>query len=94
MLVVDDNATNREILGVQLGSWALRLAEAADGPSALRQLYGALEEGAPFALAILDFQMPGMDGITLGRVIRADPRFKDTVLVLMTPWANRRKPPG
>ena len=89
VLVVDDNATNREILRARLASWDMEPAEAADGPTALEALRRAAGRGAPFGMAILDMQMPGMDGEELGRAIRADAALSSTVLVLMTSVGQR-----
>ncbi len=83
-LVVDDNATNREILMVRLTAWGLRPDEAPDGPAALGMLYKALAKGEPYRLAVLDMQMPGMDGETLGRAILADPKLCGTRLVMIS----------
>ncbi len=83
-LVVDDNATNREILLSRFLDWGLRPDEAPDGPTALGLLYKALAEGDPYRLAVLDMQMPGMDGEVLGRTIRADRKLSDTRLVMMS----------
>jgi len=84
VLVVDDNATNREILRVQLAARGMLFAEASDGPSALSSLHQAWGRGEPFRLAILDLQMPGMDGMALGRAIRADARLNQIALIMMT----------
>ncbi len=84
MLVVDDNATNRQILNRQLEAWGVRKATAADGPTALKMLDEASKHGDPFSLAILDLQMPGMDGEALGRAIRGDEGLKETFLIMMT----------
>jgi PAS domain S-box-containing protein len=84
VLVVDDRPVNREILLVLLKSWGLRPAEATDGPGALQMLAQAKAAQDPFALAILDAQMPGMDGESLGRAIKADPNLQDTRLVMCT----------
>jgi PAS domain S-box-containing protein len=84
ILVVDDNSTNRDVLMPQLRLWESRPSEAADGPSALRALYQALEERHPFQIAILDMQMPVMDGEALGRAIRSDSKLADTRLIMMT----------
>ncbi|MBW2455835.1 MAG: response regulator [Deltaproteobacteria bacterium] len=89
ILVVDDNATNREILRVQLTSWGARSHEAADGHTALRLLRRAAQAGDPYRAAILDMQMPGMDGASLGEAIKADGALGDTELVMMTSM-NRR----
>jgi signal transduction histidine kinase/DNA-binding response OmpR family regulator len=82
VLVVDDSAVSREIFMVLLKAWGLRVAEAVDGPTALQALALAKAAGDPFAIAIVDMQMPGMDGITLGRAIKSDPDLRDTRLVL------------
>jgi PAS domain S-box-containing protein len=89
MLVLDDNATNREILVTQLAAWGVRSDEAADGPAALLALARARDAGDPFAAAILDMQMPDMDGADVARAIKADPSLASTVLVLMTSLGNR-----
>jgi PAS domain S-box-containing protein len=84
ILVVDDNKTNREILLGQLGSWGLRVKEAKDGPGALHEFYQAENEKDPFQIAILDMQMPGMDGLSLGRIIKSDDKLKSVHLIMMT----------
>ena len=84
ILVVDDNATNREVLTAQLRTWGVRVAEAPCGNSALLALSQASAADDPFHTAILDMQMPGMDGATLGRAIRADATLKSIRLILLT----------
>ncbi len=82
-LIVDDNATNREILRVQLGSWGVQVVEAPDGATALQILARAHAAGLPCQLGIVDMQMPGMDGAALGLALRADARWRHLPLVLM-----------
>ena len=89
ILVVDDNATNRDVLTTQLEAWGVRWAEAADGPAALRALHQASAFGDPFVAAILDMQMPGMDGEQLAGLVKADPTLSRTLLVLMTSLGTR-----
>jgi signal transduction histidine kinase/PleD family two-component response regulator/HPt (histidine-containing phosphotransfer) domain-containing protein len=89
ILVVDDNETNREILSTQFRAWGILTEEAPDGPSALRILYNSIEKNDPFKIAVLDMQMPGMDGATLGRVIKADKNLQDMHLIMMTSIAQR-----
>jgi CheY-like chemotaxis protein/HPt (histidine-containing phosphotransfer) domain-containing protein len=89
VLVVDDNATNREVLTVQLAAWGVRSEEAPNGPLALQALYLAKDAGDPFQVAILDMQMPGMDGAALARVIKTDEKLKDTRLVLCSSLGQR-----
>ncbi|MCP4603045.1 MAG: response regulator, partial [Proteobacteria bacterium] len=84
ILVVDDNATNREILLVQLKAWGARPDEALDGRTGLRLLREAVGVGDPYRVALIDMQMPGMDGEELGRAVRADPALADTRLAMMT----------
>ncbi len=88
ILVVDDNATNREVLRGQLEHWGARVVEAPDGPTGLAILQAAAgPESDPFEVAFLDMQMPGMDGAALCTAIRRDPTFGPTRLVMMTSMA-------
>ncbi len=84
ILIVDDNATNREILLAQLGAWDIRTEEAKEGETALHLLREAVEVEDPFQAAIIDMQMPGMNGETLGKHILLDPALKNTRLLMMT----------
>jgi PAS domain S-box-containing protein len=72
ILVVDDNATNREVLITQFNALDVRAEETPDGPTALQALYCACNAADPFRVAILDMQMPGMDGLELARTIKSD----------------------
>jgi len=89
VLVVDDNATNREILMKRLSFCGMCPEEAASGGAALQCLYQALEGGVPFRLAVVDMQMPGMDGATLGRLVKADGRLADLRMVVLTSLGMR-----
>ena len=62
----------------------MRPTDARDGHEALHVLRQALDEGDPFRMALLSLHMPNMDGETLGRAIKADPRTADIRLALMT----------
>jgi signal transduction histidine kinase len=84
LLVVDDNATNRKILRCQAAAWGMVVEEAEDAYQAMDKLRQAVREGRPFPLAVLDMQMPEVDGETLGRWIKADPQLAETQLVMMT----------
>ncbi len=83
-LVVDDNATNRAVVCHYLTSWGMEVEEAAGGSEALELLRAADAGGRPFRLALLDMQMPEMDGDTLGARIKEDPTLAATPLVLLT----------
>ncbi len=84
VLVVDDNLTNRAILTEQARSWRMEVQDAADGQQALERLRTAAERGSRYDLAIVDMQMPGMDGLDLGRAIRGDSLLAGTRLVMLT----------
>jgi PAS domain S-box-containing protein len=88
-LIVDDNKTNRTILHHYITSWGLGNGSAEDGPRALELLRQAVREGSPYHLAILDMQMPGMDGLELARAIKADPDLAGTRLILLTSMGNQ-----
>ncbi len=89
ILIVDDNATNRYVLKEQLTSWECRYEEAPSGEQALEELSRALIDKDPFEIAIIDMQMPGIDGETVGKKIKQDPDLKNTILVLMTSMGQR-----
>ena len=89
ILVGDDNATSREVLTAQLGAWGARAEEAADGATALRALCAARDSGDPFAAAILDIEMLGMDDLDLVRTMGTDPTLANVVLVPMTSFGSR-----
>ena len=83
-LVVDDNASNREIVCGQLSTWRVRhtvVARAADGLAALRN---GVRNGDPSGLIILDKHMPDMDGLELARVVRADPNIGDVRMLMLS----------
>jgi two-component system sensor histidine kinase/response regulator len=73
VLVVDDNATNRRILEEVLRRWHMQPQSAVGGAAALAALQAARDAGAPFALLLLDNQMPHMDGFSVAERVMADP---------------------
>jgi len=83
VLVVDDNGTNREILVQQLASWGCRCEEAADADAALTMLREAAAAGAPFRLAIVDRDMPEIGGEELAETVKAQPKIRDTILIML-----------
>ena len=80
LLIVDDNATNRQILTLQATSWGMIPRAATSGEEALRWL----ASGEVFDIAILDMQMPHMDGLSLATEIRTLARGKHLPLVMLT----------
>ena len=83
VLIVDDNETNRTILRQQLANWGATSVSASDGPQALQILYVAKKSGERFDLVILDFNMPGMDGIEVAHVIKGDSQLASIPLVML-----------
>ncbi|MCY1045998.1 response regulator [Corallococcus sp. bb12-1] len=91
VLVVDDNAINRKLLGRQLSAWGMDIVEVGSGAEALTRL----ESGARFDLAILDHRMPLMDGPTLAGLIRHQRDARELPLLLLTSFDQRdAQPPG
>jgi PAS domain S-box-containing protein len=85
VLVVQRSATSREILCRQIVGWKFQPTSAAGGEEALKILRAAAVAGHPFEVALLDLQMADMNGLTLSRVIKADPEICATQLVVLTP---------
>jgi len=89
MLVVDDNPTNRKIAKTQLSSWGVQCSLAKSGLEALQLLREAQQAGEIFKIAIIDKQMPEMNGEMLARNITNDESLKDTLLIMMTSIGQR-----
>jgi CheY-like chemotaxis protein len=76
------------MLEVQLGAWGMQVDTVPDGDQALERLRATQRE-TPYALAILDAQMPVIDGLTLVRTIKADANISAIPLILLTTMAHR-----
>jgi len=87
-LIVDDNATNRQIFCQQLTSWKMQRDAVDSGKAALVALRVAVSEGRPYGVALLDMQMPEMDGLMLAREIKADPLIASVRLIILTSSGN------
>lgn len=84
VLVVDDNATNRAIFYDQLKFWGVDCYCVANGHEATRQLLLAAGENKPYTVALLDWHMPEMDGLTLAKALRAEPRIQPLSLMMLS----------
>ncbi|HEV7750643.1 MAG TPA: response regulator [Baekduia sp.] len=84
VIAVDDTAANRRVLEAYLGSWGMRVTCCADGEDALDAMQRAVERGEPFEVAVLDYNMPRMDGVELARRIVAAPALRATRMVMLT----------
>jgi signal transduction histidine kinase/CheY-like chemotaxis protein len=84
VLVVDDNAVNRDILLEQLRNWGFDCAAAENGAIGLAFLERSAQIGARVDCVILDYQMPGMNGVDVARAIAADERIASVPVVLLT----------
>ncbi|MGE5517533.1 MAG: response regulator [Bacteroidota bacterium] len=87
LLVVDDLEVNREILARQLDGWGAQVVAVADAPAALVAIRDGVRHEQPFDLVLLDHHMPGMTGIDLAAVVRANPDLARTPLVLLSSGA-------
>ena len=83
-LIVDDNATNREILRHYLTAWGIVYSEARDGKQALDLMLDAAKRNSPFELVLLDMDMPEMDGLTLSKAISDNPDIASARRIMLT----------
>jgi PAS domain S-box-containing protein len=84
MLVVDDNATNRDVVLHHLRAGGVRCIAVENGQRALKAMREAAAGGDAFDVAVVDMKMPIMDGIELTAAVRADPALSAMPVVLLT----------
>src|SRR5205814_10408557 len=85
VLVVDDNPNNLTVMKEQLTGMKMSVATAPSGSEALKILLDGVVTNKPFDIAVVDYEMPGMDGIELGRTVRAIPSLRHLPMVLLRP---------
>jgi len=90
VLIVDDDELDRTVLRHHLSRAGLRYEEASCPSEALARLRGAVESGQPFDFAVIDYQLPELDGIALGRRILTEPAWKNTCLIMVTAFGDRK----
>jgi len=88
ILFVDDNAHAREVIGELLRSMTFKVRTADSGPAALAEATRAAAAGEPYEIVFLDWQMPGMDGITVARRLRELPLVPPPALAIVTAYGR------
>ena len=83
VLVVDDNETNRAILYAELTQWGIRCDCVENGETALKTLIEATRANNPYSCVLLDYQMPGMDGLTTALAIRVEARIPPLPVIIL-----------
>ena len=91
-LVVDDNATNRNILSEMLTGWAIEAQSAASGAEALTKLAAAQDSAEPMQLVLLDTIMPTMDGLQVARRILDEFGEQAPAVFLLSPAGSTVAP--
>ena len=89
ILIVDDNQTNCELLEQLCLTWQIDCVAVTSGEQALSVMNAAVVKGCPYSIAIIDMQMPGMDGAQLATFIRDESVHKNTRLMMLTSQAKR-----
>ena len=83
-LIVEDNARNRDIMVEQMMAWGVQPVVASSGQEAIQLMRVDLNAHCPFELAIIDHQLPDMDGKRLGMMMQSDPVLAECCMVLLT----------
>ncbi|MBL8113217.1 MAG: response regulator, partial [Acidobacteria bacterium] len=89
VLIVDGNAISRRVVREMLKSWGCDWAEAAGASEALAKLRAAATSGQAIDVALLDYQVPGLGGDSLGVEIKQDAALSKTILILLTSMPRR-----
>jgi PAS domain S-box-containing protein len=84
VLVVDDNAVNRRIFAEQLSRWHMKPTLVDGGRAALHALTAAAREGRPFAMVLLDANMPDYDGYSVAEQIAKRPELVGVTIMMLT----------
>jgi signal transduction histidine kinase/CheY-like chemotaxis protein/HPt (histidine-containing phosphotransfer) domain-containing protein len=89
VLIVDDNKNNREIIGAYLEKAGLNVLEAEDATSAITKIISTVSTKNKIDIALIDYQMPGMNGYELATTLKTTPLAKDIKLILLTPVTQK-----
>ncbi|MGA8731779.1 MAG: PAS domain-containing protein [Terracidiphilus sp.] len=91
VLIVEDNATSRDVLTTLATGWGMRPTTVEGGQGALQVLSKAWVQGDPFRVALIDMRMPDMNGEEVGRAINADERLANTRMVMLTSLGDHQR---
>ncbi|WP_157281476.1 response regulator [Pelomonas sp. Root1237] len=91
VLVVDDNAAARELLATMCGTLGLQVDTAAGGEEALHRVMQADAGDAPFQLLLLDWKMPGMDGVACAQALAEQTELRHPAPLVMLATAFSRE---
>ncbi|MFN6486858.1 MULTISPECIES: response regulator [unclassified Nostoc] len=89
LLIVDDNATNRKIIHHQATRWGMQVDQAASAATALKAIQEAAKQKSFYDVAVIDMQMPEIDGMTLGEQIKANSAIASLPLIMLTSTNQR-----
>ena len=89
VLIVDDNATNRRVLGESVARWGMRVSTTTRAEDALGMLRWAVKAGAPLPLVLCDVHMPEMDGFMFAEAVLQDPDLRHVRIILLTSAGQR-----
>ena len=89
VLIVEKNATNRRILAEMVGNLQMQVSVVDSGMAALREMKQANESGNPFALVLLESNLPDLDGFELAEQIKQNPKLADTIIMMLPTVGNR-----
>jgi CheY-like chemotaxis protein/HPt (histidine-containing phosphotransfer) domain-containing protein len=92
LLVVSESGINREVVRSLTESWGMRCTEAGGGLKAVRVMRDARREGSPVRVALVDNDLPEMDGLELGTMLRAEEETRDAKLVLLATTGAQERP--
>ncbi len=86
IMIVDDSASMRQVVGIALKDAGYEMIEASDGKDALKKL-----DGTKIHLIVSDINMPNMDGITFVKEVKQHPKYKFTPIIMLTTEVNQAK---
>ena len=89
ILIVDDNSINRKVLSERFERWNIAWEEASSANEALQILNNSIKNNSPFDIALLDHQMPDIDGEQLGISIKKNPKLNKLIILMLTSIGDR-----